>query len=70
MNLNVGDIPSWILALLIGIGIFGAISRGFLEPTYNIGGNVFPMLSIGWVLVIGALFLGATYFIFDIRNKL
>lgn len=69
MSVDIGGLPSWILVLGIGIGILWAISNGMLDATYRIGESALPMESLGGLLVIAAILLGAFYFLKDIGNK-
>lgn len=70
MSVDISDLPSWVIVLLIGIGIFGAISMGFLDPAYRFGESSFSMASLGRLLIIGGVLLGAFYFSKDISNKM
>jgi hypothetical protein len=57
---NIGDLPSWIVVLLISLGIIWATSNGMLGSGYE---------SLGQILLVAALGLGAFYFAVDIANK-
>jgi len=69
MGINLGDAPSWILTLIVGLGILWGVTNGMLDTTYSIGGLSLPMESLGGLLVIGAILLGGFYFLQDITNK-
>lgn len=59
-GVNLGDLPSWIMVVLIGIGLWWANSNGVLSGSYELGN----------LLVYCGLGLGAFYFLTDISNKL
>lgn len=59
-GLNLGDLPSWILVILLGLGLSWASSNGILTG-YN---------GLGDLLVFAGLGLGAFYFATDISNKM
>ncbi|WP_459822451.1 hypothetical protein [Halorubrum luteum] len=69
MSLNLGDPPSWILVLLIGLGILWALSNGILDPAFSVGDLTLPMEDLGSLLVVGALVLGGFYFLQDVLRK-
>lgn len=58
-SLNLGDLPSWILVLLIGIGVKYANTEGILTGLDGLDN----------ILIIVGLGLGAFYFATDISNK-
>ncbi len=60
-SLNLGDLPSWIVVLIIGLGIVWATSNGVLGNEYE---------SWGRIMMIGAGGLGAFYFMTDVGRKL
>lgn len=68
-GVNLGDAPSWILTLVIGLGILWAVSNGNLEGAYRVGEFNLPMDDLGGLLVVGALLLGGFYFLKDIGRK-
>jgi hypothetical protein len=70
MGISLGDAPSWILALVVGLGILWGVTNGMLDTTYSIEGLSLPMESLGGLLVIGAILLGGFYFLQDITNKI
>ena len=70
MGINLGDAPSWVLTLVIGLGILWAVSDEMLNSTYSVGEFALPMESLGGLLVVGAVLLGGFYFLKDILNKL
>jgi hypothetical protein len=59
-GINLGDLPSWILVILIGFGIEVASSNGLLT---GYGG-------LGEVFIFGGIALGVFYFATDISNKI
>lgn len=58
-GINLSDLPSWILVTLMGFGLRFADTNGLLENTHTLGN----------LLVIAGLGLGAFYFYTDIMNK-
>ncbi len=58
-TINIGDLPSWVLVLLIGLGVSWATSNGMLTEYSGLGN----------VMVVCGLALGAFYFWMDISNK-
>jgi hypothetical protein len=58
-EINLGDLPSWILVILIGFGIEWASSNGFIT---GYGG-------LGELFIFGGIALGVFYFATDISNK-
>jgi hypothetical protein len=60
-SINLGNLPSWILITLIGIGIKTGISQGIV-PT--------GLAEIGNLMTFGGLVLGAIYFTLDLSNKI
>lgn len=61
LSLNLGELPSWITVLLIGLGIVWATSNNVLGSEYE---------SLGQIMMIAAGGLGAFYFLTDIKRKL
>jgi hypothetical protein len=59
-SVNLGDLPSWILVILIGLGISVAISNGMLVGYGR----------IARLMILGGVILGAVYFVIDLSNKL
>ncbi|WP_411966833.1 hypothetical protein [Haloferax sp. YSSS75] len=59
-NVSLGDLPSWILVILIGFGIEFASSNGILT---EYGG-------LGELFIFGGIALGVFYFATDISNKI
>lgn len=59
-SVNLGDLPSWILLILIGLGLSWTSSNGILVQ-YS---------GLGRLMVLGGLALGVFYFAMDISNKL
>lgn len=59
-TIDISGLPSWILVLLIGLGIVFLSSNGVLT---GFGG-------IGRLMVFGGLMLGVVYFGIDLSNKL
>lgn len=57
---DLGDLPSWIMLLLIGLGIVWATSNGVLGGEYE---------SWGRIMMIAAGGLGAFYFLTDVARK-
>jgi hypothetical protein len=60
-SLKLGDLPSWITVLLIGLGIMWAASNGVPRSEYE---------SWGQIMMLGAGGLGAFYFLSDIGRKI
>lgn len=60
-SLKLGDLPSWIIVLLIGLGIVWATSNGVLGSEYESWGRIMMIVAGG---------LGAFYFLTDIGRKL
>jgi len=60
-NLKLGDLPSCITVLLIGLGIVWAASNGVLSSEYE---------SWGRIMMLGAGGLGAFYFLSDVGRKI
>lgn len=69
MSLDLGDTPSWITILVIGLGILWALSNGVLDPAFSVGEITLPMEDLGTFLVVGALVLGGFYFLKDVARK-
>jgi hypothetical protein len=59
-RINLGDLPSWIMVLLIGLALSELTSNGILTQ-YS---------GLGPVMVFGAVALGLFYFANDVSNKL
>ncbi len=59
-GINLGDLPSWILVILMGFGLRFAGNNGILQGTQ----------ALGSLLVIAGLSLGAFYYYNDIGNKI
>lgn len=59
--IDIGELPSWLLVLLTGLGVAWATSEGVLDPVYA---------PLGWLLVLGGTGLGAFYFALDIASEL
>jgi len=59
-SLNFGDLPSWIMVLLIGLGIVWATSNGALGSEYE---------SWGRIMMIAAGGLGAFHHFTDVGQK-
>jgi hypothetical protein len=59
-GIKLGDLPSWILVLLIGFGVVYVASNGVLSQYRD----------IGELMIFGGLLLGASYFLIDLSNKL
>jgi len=70
MSLNLGDPPSWIIVLVVGLGILWALSNGVLDPSFSMGNITLPMEGLGTLLVVGALVLGGFYFLMDVTRKI
>ena len=60
-SLNLGDLPSWITMLLIGLGILVATSNGVLGAEYESWGRI---INVGFGLV------GAFHVFTDIGRKI
>lgn len=58
-GINLGDLPSWILVLLIGLGLRWADTNGILQQTHDLGN----------LMILAGLLLGGFYFYTDISNK-
>lgn len=58
-TLNPGDLPSWMLLVVIGIGLAYATANGLI--------NQFS--GLGRILVYAGLGLGGIYFILDLSRK-
>jgi len=69
MSVNLGEPPSWIVILVIGLGILWALSNGMIDPAYSVSDFTLPMEDLGTLLVIGAVLLGGFYFIQDVARK-
>lgn len=56
---NVGDLPSWMLVFLMGLGLEYATNNGILTQYSN----------LGELMMFAGLALGAFYFYTDVSNK-
>jgi hypothetical protein len=68
-GITLGDAPSWILVVVIGIGILAGLNEGILKYQYSLGNANIPIESIGTLMLVGGLALGGFYFMKDISNK-
>jgi hypothetical protein len=59
-TIDISDLPSWILVILMGLGLSWASSNGILTQYEG----------LGRLLVFGGVALGVFYFYKDISNKL
>jgi len=68
-GLKLGNLPSWVTVVMIGIGIWWGISNGMLDPAYALGDSIIRVEELGSLLVAGGLLLGSFYFLKDVSNK-
>jgi hypothetical protein len=69
-GISLGDFPSWLTVVVIGIGVWWGYSNGMLDSSYKFGESLIMTEGLGSILVVIGLGLGAFYFIKDISNKL
>lgn len=69
MSINLGDPPSWIMVLIIGLAVLAGISNGTLSANYTFGTTSLPLGQLGVLMIGGALALGLFYFLMDISRK-
>lgn len=69
-TVDIGDLPSWIIAVLIGIAVLWGITNGELNAVYSFEGTMLPLGNIATILVVGGVLLGGFHFLNDILNKL
>lgn len=69
-GINLGDSPSWLKALGIGIVLWYMLSNGMIDAVYQLGSINLPTENFASLLVVGGAILGAFHVLRDVGKKL